>query len=229
MAVHPPMIDLLIFDFDGLILDTETPEYEAWQEIYAEFGVRLSLDAWADCIGQRAGVFDPIAHLESLIGATVPRAELRERHRLRFHRLVHDEALRPGIVSYLDDADRLGIQLAVASSATRDWVVGHLMRHAIDHRFACIVTVEDVTHAKPDPELFNLALARLNVPADRAVVIEDSPNGLLAANRAGIFAVAVPNPVTAGLHLGHADLTIASLAQCPVPELIETISKIRTP
>ena len=221
------MIELVIFDFDGLILDTETPEFEAWQEIYAEFGVRLSLEAWADCIGQRAGVFDPIAHLESLIGRSVPRAELKERHRLRFHRLVHDESLRPGIASYLDDADRLRIKLAVASSATRDWVEGHLTRHAIAHRFACIVTVEDVTHAKPDPELFNLALARTNVTADRAVVLEDSPNGLLAANRAGIFAVAVPNPVTTGLYLGHADLTVASLADCPLKSLVETIATHR--
>jgi HAD superfamily hydrolase (TIGR01509 family) len=221
------MIDLVIFDFDGLILDTETPEFEAWQEIYGEYGAALSLDAWADCIGQRAGVFDPIAHLEKLIGRDVPRAELKERHRARFHQLVHDEALRPGILSYLDDADRLGIKLSVASSATRDWVEGHLTRHEIAHRFASIVTVEDVTHAKPDPELFNLALARTGVAAERAVVLEDSPNGLLAANRAGIFAVAVPNPVTAALHLGHADLTVASLAECLLEKLIEEIDEAR--
>lgn len=221
------MINLVIFDFDGLILDTETPEFEAWQEIYAEFGVTMSLDAWADCIGQRAGVFDPIAHLESLIGRNVPGDDLKERHRVRFHQLVHEEALRPGIISFLDDANRLEIGLAVASSATRDWVEGHLKRHNIAHRFAHIVTVEDVTHAKPEPELFNSVLARTGVTADQAVVLEDSPNGLLAANRAGIFAVAVPNPVTAALHLGHADLTVDSLAECPLPQLLKAISKVR--
>lgn len=221
------MLDLLIFDFDGLILDTETPEYEAWQEIYAEFGVTLALDAWSESIGTRAGTFDPIAHLEAVLGRDVPRAELKERHQLRFHRLLYAEALRPGIASYLDDADRLGIKLAVASSASRDWVEGHLTRHGIVNRFACIVTVEDVTHAKPDPELFNLALARTGMSADRAVVLEDSPNGLLAANRAGIFAVAVPNLVTAELHLGHADLTVPSLAEFSLEKLIEEIAAIR--
>ncbi|NUM53171.1 MAG: HAD-IA family hydrolase [Candidatus Hydrogenedentes bacterium] len=221
------MIDLIIFDFDGLILDTETTEFQAWQEIYGEFSVSLALDAWADSIGTRAGAFDPIAHLEAVIGREVPRAELRERHRLRFYQLLSEEALRPGIVAYLDDADRLGIKLAVASSASRDWVEGHLKRHGIVHRFACIVTVENVTHAKPDPELFNLALARTGVPADRALVLEDSPNGLLAANRAGIFAVAVPNPVTAELHLGHADLTVPSLAEFSLERLIEEIATIR--
>lgn len=221
------MIELVIFDFDGLILDTETPEFEAWQEIYGEYGVSLSLDAWADCIGQRAGVFDPIGHLETLVGKPVPRAELKERHRERFHQLVHEEALRPGIMQYLDDADRLGIQLCVASSATRDWVEGHLSKHGILDRFAHRVTVEDVTHAKPDPELFITALARMNMRPDQAVVLEDSPNGLCAANRAGIFAVAVPNAVTAALHLGHADLTLASLAEYPLEKLITTIAAMR--
>ncbi len=222
------MFDLVIFDFDGLILDTETPEYDAWQEIYGEFGVSMSLEVWGESIGQRAGTFDPLAHLEVTAGCEIPRLEIKERHQLRFHNLLQKEALRPGITSYLDDADRLGVKLAVASSATRDWVEGHLVRHNIAHRFGCIVTVEDVTHAKPDPELFNLALTRMNARADRAVVLEDSPNGLLAANRAGIFAVAVPNPVTAGLALGHADLTISSLADWPMERLRDAIVNHRS-
>jgi HAD superfamily hydrolase (TIGR01509 family) len=221
------MIDLVIFDFDGLILDTETPDFEAWKELYTELGAVLSMEAWGHCIGQRAGVFDPIAHLEGLIGPCFQGVELKQRQRARFYDLLNAEVLRPGIQSYLDDADRLGIKLAVASSATRDWVEGHLTRLNIAHRFAHIVTVEEVTHAKPHPELFHLALARAGVTADRAVVLEDSPNGLHAANRAGIFAVAVPNPVTMTLELGHADLTLTSLAACSLEKLIEEIAAIR--
>jgi len=221
------MIEGIIFDFDGLILDTETPEFDAWQEFYAEHGVTLGLDAWADCIGQRAGVFDPIAHLEALCGRSVCGDALRAKHRERFHELVLAESLRPGVTQYLDDAEALGIPVAVASSATRDWVGGHLERLGIFERFRAVHTVEEVHHAKPQPDLFCLALKTLGVSAERAVVFEDSPNGVLAAKRAGVFAVAVPNRVTAPLQWGHADLVVHSLAELSFAQLQERFRRYR--
>ncbi|MDZ4858380.1 MAG: HAD-IA family hydrolase [Candidatus Hydrogenedentes bacterium] len=221
------MIDAIIFDFDGLILDTETAEYDAWQEFFTEHGVELALDVWSMCIGQRSGVFNPIGHLESLLGRAVHGDSLRARHRERFHALVFAESVRPGIMDYLDHADCDGIKLAVASSATRDWVEGHLERLGIAHRFSCIHTVEDVVHAKPHPDLFELALRTLDVQPDRAIVLEDSPNGVLAANRAGIFSVAVPNRVTASLEWQHANLVLDSLASCSLRELLERVRAAR--
>lgn len=222
------MIKLIIFDFDGLILDTETPDFVSWQEIYSEHGVVLTLDAWAHCIGARAGVFDPIAHLASLTGIHPDRDSIEARRRSRFHQLVEEETLRPGVLEYLDSAPSLGVQLAVASSATREWVEGHLTRFGILDRFDCIKCVEDVEHAKPEPDLFLAACRALRVGPQEAIVLEDSPNGLLAANRAGIFAVAVPNSVTASLHLGHADLTVPSLLDCPLGDLIVRVNETVT-
>jgi HAD superfamily hydrolase (TIGR01509 family) len=219
------MIRLIIFDFDGLILDTETPDYVSWQEIYSEYGVELTLDAWAHCVGAKAGVFDPIAHLASLTGVLPDRESTETRRRSRFYQLVEEEPLRPGVREYLDSAPRLGVLLAVASSATRDWVEGHLAKFGILDRFQCIKCVEDVERAKPDPDLFLAVCRELGVRPHEAVVLEDSPNGLLAANRAGIFAVAVPNSVTASLHLGHADLTVPSLEDVPLDQLIARVNE----
>ena len=213
-------MQLIIFDFDGLILDTETPDYDSWQETYAEHGVALPLDAWAGCIGAPAGVFDPVAHLERLVGKKLDRESVVQQRRARFHELVAEQPLCAGVDEYLQDADRHNVRLAVASSATRDWVEGHLDRFGIREVFSCIRCVEDVARGKPAPDLFLSVLDELRVVPKDAVVLEDSPNGLVAANRAGTYSVAVPNPVTRHLDLGHADLQIESLAKWPVERLL---------
>jgi beta-phosphoglucomutase-like phosphatase (HAD superfamily) len=93
------------------------------------------------------------------------------------------------------------LKLGVASSSSREWVVGHLGRLSITNMFDAIVTEDDVAHVKPDPELYLLTLARLGLDASEALVFEDAPNGVLAAKRAGLFAVAVPNALICGLPL----------------------------
>lgn len=211
---------LIIFDFDGLILDTETPDHTAWQEVFAEHGVDLPLDAWANGIGAPSGVFDPLACLEGLLGRTLHRAALERRCRQRFLTLLAEQPLRAGVTEYLRDAAHHNVLLAVASSATRDWVEGHLNRFGVMDAFASIRCLEDVARGKPAPDLYHAVLDDLNVVPQEAIVLEDSPNGVLAANRAGIYCVAVPNPVTRHLDLGHADLRIESLAEWPVARLL---------
>ncbi|MCC6696534.1 MAG: HAD-IA family hydrolase [Candidatus Hydrogenedentes bacterium] len=211
---------LIIFDFDGLILDTETPDYDSWHEVFLELGQELPMDEWADGIGTKAGAFDPVACLEHQLGRALPRQEIERRRRARFHELLAQQPLQPGIAEYIEAAPRFGVQLAVASSATRDWVEGHLDRFGVRTAFACIKTIEDVSRAKPAPDLFNAVLAELRVPAEEAIVLEDSPNGLLAASRAGIYSVAVPNCVTRRLDLSGARLRIGSLVDWPLERLL---------
>jgi len=212
-------MQLVIFDFDGLILDTEAPVYDAWQGIYAEHGHRLDFARWAECIGT-ADTFDPCQHLETLLGRRLDAAPLIRRHRLRADALIAAQPVLPGVREYVDEASRLGLRLGVASSSSRAWVEGHLTRLGLRERFDVVRCADDVVHVKPDPELYLAVLDAAGVPAHQAVALEDSPNGVLAAKRAGLTCIAVPNPLTIRLDLAAADLTLPSLADVPLADLL---------
>jgi len=213
-------MELLIFDFDGLIIDTETADFETWKEMFAEFGCDLPLGVWAHCIGAAPNVFDPCAYLEQVLGRPVERDDIRARRGQRFYDRVVRQPVLPGVSRYLEDAAGLGLRCSVASSASRSWVAGHLERLNLLDRFCCIKCSDEIPMAKPHPDLFLAVLEETGVPASRAVVLEDSPNGIAAAAAAGIFCVAVPNPVTQSLGLGRANLLVNSLAEMPLVELV---------
>lgn len=238
------MLKAIIFDFDGLILDTETPEYIAWQEIFAEHGCELSLDMWGQVVGG-AGFsdFDAASHLEELLRSTysvrstcsvghpfdcaqgrpVDHAALNARWRQRGDELIAAQAILPGVRDYLDDAQRLGLRLAIASSSKHSWVDTHLNRLGLWDYFEIIKCADDVSRTKPDPELYRAALAALHIRAEEAIVFEDSPNGVRAAKAAGIRAVAVPNFLTHQLKIEGADCTLKSLADIRLEELLAHI------
>ncbi|HZR44121.1 MAG TPA: HAD family hydrolase [Ktedonobacteraceae bacterium] len=223
------MIKALIFDFDGLIIDTEVPDYQSWQEIYQERDCQLPLALWTGYIGKAAELFDAYAHLEQLSGQPVDRATVRIRRRKRYIELVAAQPILPGVEAYITTAKRLGLKLAVASSGTREWVVGHLTQRGLLAYFDQITCADDVQRAKPDPDLYLTTLAALGIQAEEAIALEDSPNGVLAANRAGIFCVAIPNPLTCQLPLDHADLRLASLQDLPLEDLLSRLTNHQTP
>jgi HAD superfamily hydrolase (TIGR01509 family) len=215
----------LLFDFDGLILDTETPELASWQAVYREHGQELPLDLWATIVGTVGAGFDPHAHLEELAGP-LDRDAVRARRREQELSLLEVEELRPGVLDYLEEARRRGLATAIVSSSSREWVDGHLRRLERAEDFDLVVTADrDVERSKPRPTLYLEALERLALAAAEAVAFEDSPNGVAAAKAAGIFCVAVPNGVTAALGLEAADVVVASLAELPLDELLERASR----
>jgi HAD superfamily hydrolase (TIGR01509 family) len=217
------MIRSLIFDFDGLILDTEVPEFRAWQEIFQRHGCELPLATWAACIGTSSTAFDPYAYLETLLGRTVDRDAMRAQWRQRRDELLALETVLPGVQDYLVDATRMGFQLGVASSSSRAWVSGHLARLGLLPHFTSIQCADDVQTTKPNPAAYQAVLAALNVLPGEAIALEDSPNGILAAKRAGLFCVAVPNGLTRHLPLDRADMQLASLATMPLARLLVTL------
>jgi HAD superfamily hydrolase (TIGR01509 family) len=218
----PFLPDAVIFDFDGTILDTETPEYRAWSEVYAAHGVELPLALWTEAIGRGhdTATFDPYGYLESLTGRRIDYASVRTRRRARFAELLALESPRRGIADWLEGARTLGIPLAVASSSDRDWVGGHLKRIGLRDYFDVLRCADDVVRTKPDPDLYLSACAALGARPERAIAIEDSPNGLRAAKAAGLFAVAYPNPMTADLALEIADLHVSIEAVIPLAQIL---------
>ena len=219
-------IKALIFDFDGLILDTETPEYQVWQAIYREHGFELPDDEWGKIIGGYGiSSFDAAEHLALLSQGRLDSVSLRDRHRLESHAITLAQAVLPGVIDYLQDARRLGLKLAIASSSPHAWVDTHARRLGIFDDFDKVICADDVGvgRTKPNPDLFLVALEELKVQKTEAVVFEDSPNGVHAARSAGIFVVAVPNSVTSQLSIENADLTLRSLTDLSLRELLNKV------
>ena len=206
------MIKAVIFDFDGTILDTESPDFACWQSIFEDHGSRLELESWCQVVGTTWDHFNPFDHLEEKIGKPVNRDDLQVLHRRKFHELVAQQVPMPGVEATLAAAQELGMKLAVASSSRRDWVQGHLERLGLLSHFEVLKTADDVERVKPDPALYLRALEALEVSAEEAIAIEDSVNGVKAAKTAGLYCVAVPNSVTRNLDFAHADHRLDSLA-----------------
>jgi beta-phosphoglucomutase-like phosphatase (HAD superfamily) len=214
-------IRAFLFDFDGLIVDTETASRAGWQWLYREHGHELPPEKWALMVGTVGG-WDPWGHLEELVGESVEREALNERRYAHELTLLETEGLRPGISDYFAAAERLGLKRAIVSSASRRWIDMHLKRLEREVGWDAIVTADhDAERAKPRPTLYLEALELLGVGAGDAIAFEDSPNGARAAKDAGIFVVGIPNSVTREMGLDDAaDLVVDSLAHLPPDELL---------
>jgi len=215
-------IRAFLFDFDGLILDTEFASRAGWERLYREHGHELPTELWATLVGTTHAPWDPMTHLEELVGGPLEREALNERRYAHELALIEAEELRPGIEEYLAAAQERGLKRAIVSSSSRRWVDMHLQRLEQAVGWDAICTADgDPARAKPAPTLYLEALELLDAAAGDAVAFEDSPNGVLAAKAAGVFCVAVPNEVTRdlGLEEAGADLVLDSLADLP-PETL---------
>jgi HAD superfamily hydrolase (TIGR01509 family) len=220
------VIRALVFDFDGLILETETPAYETWAEIYKEHGHELPLDRWFDYIGREGGFFDAADHLAALLGEGFDREAARKRRDAKKTALVDALDVMVGVREYVAEAKRLGLRLAVASSSSRKWVLGHLERLRLQAEWDAVLTRDDVARTKPAPDLYLGAVKALGVAPQEAVAFEDSRNGIAAAKDAGLLCVAVPNALTAAMDLSRADLRLGSLAETPLERLLAVLSAL---
>lgn len=209
-----------MFDFDGLILDTETPFYVSWKEIYRAAGLEVAPEEWAAILGKAADPPAAYEFLERHLGLSVDRAAVRARRAAREAELLEYERPLPGVRELLGEAKAQNLSVAIASSSERSWVADHLARFALSGFFDAVVCAEDVEHTKPAPDLYLTALRRLGVGAREAIAFEDSPHGVEAAKRAGLFCVAIPNAVTRCADFARADVVIPSLESRPLSRLI---------
>lgn len=223
-------IRALIFDFDGLILDTETPLVDVWKSIYAENGFEYPKEHWSITIGGWGnGHFDPAAALHELSSGKLDYETLRKRGDDESNAIINASPVMPGGREILAAGRRRGLRLAIASSSERAWVEPHLARLGLLEYFDKVVCGDDVApgRTKPFPDVFLKALSELHLGADEALVLEDSPNGITAARQAGLAVVAIPNPVTRLLPMEGADLMLNSLADMPLDEILERVGSAR--
>jgi HAD superfamily hydrolase (TIGR01509 family) len=205
----------LLFDFDGLLIDTEGPSYRSWAELYEQHGHELTIATWSAAVGTIGG-FDPEQDLASL-GVELAEEHLDDR-RQRDLDLCDVEELRHGVEELLHEADARGIRCAIVSSSSDWWIERHLSRRGMLDRFELVVTANgDAGVAKPLPTLYLRALEQLAVDPADAIAFEDSPNGVAAAKAAGLFTVAVPNEVTGTLDLSAADRVVETLLEFELP------------
>jgi putative hydrolase of the HAD superfamily len=215
----------IIFDFDGLIVDTELPGYQAWAECYAAHGQELLLQDYTRCVGSDWAHYNPATELERLLNRRLDWPELDRERTRRVHELLEEVEPLPGVRELLGEAREEGVVCAVASSSPRSWVGPWLERLGLHGEFLHVVTLDDVTRPKPSPELFELAMRRLGIEPHEGVVLEDSLNGLRAALAARVACVVVPNRVTEGLEFAGASHRAESLAELGVPALRRIVAR----
>jgi HAD superfamily hydrolase (TIGR01509 family) len=217
------MMEALIFDFDGLILDTETPDYLSWKAVYESYGYELPLAIWQDNIGS-VDFFNPYTHLEELVGRPVDRTAVHAQRQQLDRELLAQQTILPGVESYLAEARQLGLKIGLASSSQHAWVDGFLAQLGLTEWFDVVCCRDDVgDRSKPDPAVYLAALQALDVPAQHALALEDSPHGALAAVRAGLRCVIIPNQMTRALLFGPVTHRLESLAELSLVQLLEQI------
>ncbi len=214
------MIRAVIFDFDGLILDTETPLIDAYAEVHRAHDVAFDRAAFIRSVGHAEYAFDPWHGFSP----HADRAALEAERRTHKDALIQQQQVLPGVVPLLDDARRLGLRIGLASNSEHAWVEPHLARLGLLDRFEFLACREDAPSPKPEPDLYRLVLNRFGLRGIEAIAFEDSFTGSLAAKRANLWTVAVPGPSTAHHDLSHADLRVKSLAEVRLENLIARFS-----
>ncbi len=212
----------LVFDFDGLILDTEWSAFSTAAAVWEEHGLALDLAVWQQIVGTAEHPHWS-EMLEADLGRSIDRDLVVDARQAQHHEEVEAMDLLPGVVDLIRAAELAGLRLAVASSSPGYWVEGHLERRGLAPSFHEVVTREHVDRTKPDPALYRTALERLGVAPTEAVALEDSHHGTVAARAAGLTCIAVPNRVTRGQDFSAATLVATSLEDVSIPTLQQLI------
>jgi HAD superfamily hydrolase (TIGR01509 family) len=201
----------VIFDFDGLLMDTESVMLAAWQHEWRQHGLELDVSTfWVNHGGDVTE--DRYLRLAAAVGPSYDRAASHARRAAYRDELNRQLGLRPGLDAWLRDAHAAGLRLAVASSSPRQWVhrlLAGIGREADFEVFAC---GDEVARPKPSPEVYLLALNRLGIAAGQAVAVEDSPHGA-AAGRPAVHRDPQPARRPGGVRVAGADP-----GQCGRPE-----------
>jgi HAD superfamily hydrolase (TIGR01509 family) len=222
-----PVVSLaaVIFDFDGVVLDSETPEYESHRRIFERCGAPLTPGEWCDQVGLWVEGHERRWHarLRQLSPRAPDWAAYEAEKRRLFEELVPPEPMR-GIRGLLDLLAAAGVPTAIASTAPARWVIAAADRIGLGGRFNVIVTADDVKRGKPAPDVYLEAARRIGADPARSVAIEDSAPGIRSARAAGLRTIAIPHWLTEGHDLAGADLRVAHAGELTLEILEKLVS-----
>jgi HAD superfamily hydrolase (TIGR01509 family) len=213
----------IVFDFDGLIVDTENPGFISWEEVYQEFGATLSIDDWRHATGYVGG-FDPAIHLEQILGRRLDWSQLMPKREARNWELTLQAKVLPGIEQLFLSARERRLRVGVASNSENGWVEGGLRRLGLRDYVDTVVSRDMVMNPKPASDIYLKTVQTLQVEPSHAVALEDSEPGCRAAKRAGLKAVAIPNRFSERQDLTIADLIVKSATELSVDRLATLVS-----
>ncbi len=218
----------IVFDFDGIIVDTELPIYKIWAGLYDSYGFILTKEKWRQAIGTRNN-FDPIEDLNLLLGQRGSKAVLGESDYLNVQDQIKEcmsESIEPvfGVVDWLDEARDLGLKIGIASSSPNNWLLRFLGRLGLDSRFEAIVGVDGHLRPKPFSDVYEAACELLDVDPKLSLAVEDSRFGLIAAKSIQMKAIVLPSVLTAGDDFSLADLVLSDFTQTTLTEAIDSIN-----
>jgi putative hydrolase of the HAD superfamily len=210
----------IVFDFDGLVVDTEGAGFISWQEVYQRFGAELSLHDWSRATGYIGG-FDPAVHLERLLGRRLDWSQIIPEREARNWALTLQASTLPGIEPLFQAARERGLRIGVASNSGNGWVEEGLKRLGLRTFVDAVVTREMVLNPKPAPDVYLKTAQTLGIEPNRTVALEDSEPGCRAAKQAGMKAVAIPNRFSERQDFQVADLIVRSAEALDLKRLEE--------
>ena len=218
-----PVIRAVIFDMDGLIIDSEWPDYQSWQELFAAHGHELPLEEWVPYVGLWGPPLALGERLAALIGEGADVEALRARRRARCDELIR-ESMTPmaGFDLLMERLTAHDYRRGLASTSSRDWVDFIVDGLAVRSHFHAIIAGDEVAARKPAPDVYLRAAERLGVPPAACVALEDSAPGVASARAAGMACIAVPNRVTVHHDLAAADRQVAHLGEVTL-ELLRSL------
>lgn len=223
--VSPPIRhDALVFDLDGVLIDTEATLHSVWLQTFSDYGCSFTRTEWHALLGTNDGLESPYVWLEQRASVSLPpRDELRKAIRTREREHVAALGPMPGVEDWLADAAELGLAIGVASSSPRSWVSARLEQLHVDDQVHAVVCGGEGHRSKPAPDLYLAVCDQLGVSPGRAVAVEDSRNGMLAARAAGLACVVVPNEVTMDMTFDDASHLLTSLSEMRLVEVLELL------
>jgi HAD superfamily hydrolase (TIGR01509 family) len=201
------------------------PKYQAWSEVYDQYDQKLTLVEYSKCIGSSNSAFDPLENLLKIQPGIINTDQIKQIQQARELELLSKERILPGVQELIECAKQQGLLLGIASSSDRPWVIAHLNRLHLLNYFDSVLTENDVDMVKPHPELYTKTLDTLSIPPNQTIAFEDSPNGILAAKKAGLFVIGVPNPITLQLDLSLANKIFSTLKNVSINELNQLLER----